>query len=255
MSNEKPLNRRSFLSRIAVGGVAAGTMSLIAGPALAQVTDSDGGRYADPAGRGRGGGRSSGITDRDSGSRADPGGNGRGTGLNDRDANDPACTGRGRQRTGITDSDGGSQADPGGDGRGTGVSDSDSSDRYCNGRRGRSGGGGGGNITDSDSGAWTDPGSRGRGRGGSRTGLTDRDANDPSGYGRGRPRGGSLAEWGDDDYHVEFTVDPASKSAVVYILDGHVKDGVKVEAAKITDVKLTVVDPKLVKGVLDLRAC
>ena len=64
------------------------------------------------------------------------------------------------------------------------------------------------------------------------------------------PRGGSLADWGEDEYHVEYTVDTASKSAVVYICNGElvankVVDGINVAADKITDVKLAVVDPKL----------
>lgn len=69
------------------------------------VTDSDGGAYADPAGYGRGVyGRTSGITDSDGGPYADPAGNGRGT----------ARVGY----TGLTDSDGGPYADPAGNGRG-----------------------------------------------------------------------------------------------------------------------------------------
>lgn len=37
------------------------------------------------------------------------------------------------------------------------------------------------------------------------------------------PHGGALAEWGDHDYHVEFTVDHPAGTAVVYILDGNAK--------------------------------
>lgn len=34
------------------------------------------------------------------------------------------------------------------------------------------------------------------------------------------PHGGTLIEWGDEEYHGEFTVDHARKETVVYILDG-----------------------------------
>jgi hypothetical protein len=130
------LGRRSLLGAAAglAGAAALGTPR----SADAQVTDSDGGQCADPAGRGRG---ATGVTDNDGGQYADPVGNGRFSGL--------------------TDSDGGSCADPAGQGRG----------------RPASGGGGGrtsGGPTDSDSGAYADP--AGQGRGGVRTGLTDSDS-------------------------------------------------------------------------------
>jgi hypothetical protein len=34
------------------------------------------------------------------------------------------------------------------------------------------------------------------------------------------PHGGALAEWGEEEYHVEFTVDHGKKQATVYVLDG-----------------------------------
>jgi hypothetical protein len=37
------------------------------------------------------------------------------------------------------------------------------------------------------------------------------------------PHGGALAEWGDEKYHAEFTVDHEKKQATVYILDGSAK--------------------------------
>ncbi|MDQ3037152.1 MAG: hypothetical protein M3Y87_32460 [Myxococcota bacterium] len=95
------------------------------------VTDSDGGAYADPAGYGRGQRAQghTGVTDSDSGAWADPAGSGRGvygrtSGVTDSDGGayaDPVGNGRGRARggySGITDSDGGPYADPSGHGRG-----------------------------------------------------------------------------------------------------------------------------------------
>ena len=83
------------MGRVA-GGIAGGAALTVLGtePALAQVTDRDTGRYADPIGRGRGR-RRSGCTDTDGGRYADPAGDGR-------------C----RRRTGCTDNDGGRYADP-----------------------------------------------------------------------------------------------------------------------------------------------
>lgn len=100
------------------------------------LTDSDGGAYADPAGCGRGTARlgRTGITDSDGGPYADPAGQGRGqwgragwsSGITDSDSgaggcSDPGGNGRGPQRgiaTGFTDGDAGQQADPAGAGRG-----------------------------------------------------------------------------------------------------------------------------------------
>ena len=48
------LRRRSFLASVLGGLAASGALTLVAGKALAfQVTDSDSGARADPAGRGR----------------------------------------------------------------------------------------------------------------------------------------------------------------------------------------------------------
>jgi len=57
------------------------------------------------------------------------------------------------------------------------------------------------------------------------------------------PHGGPLAEW-DDLYHAEFTVDHAAQKVVVYILDDKAKAAPKIDAAKISKVKLTVLETK-----------
>lgn len=157
IKTKSAMNRRSLLRGLAVGAVATVSVALGARPAVAQITDGDGGACADPGGRGRG---ATGVTDNDSGIRADPAGNGRYSGMTDSDSGgcaDPASQGRGPQSgggsrgpSGPTDSDSGTYADPGGQGRG-GI------------RTGR---------TDNDSGAWADP--PGGGRWGS--GLTDSDS-------------------------------------------------------------------------------
>ncbi|HPD92523.1 MAG: hypothetical protein H6900_14935 [Rhodobacter sp.] len=103
------LGRRAFLLG-AFGGSTA-----LAGCVTTSITDSDTGRYADPAGGGRG---SVGLTDSDSGRYADPAGRGRGAqGITDSDTGryaDPVGRGRGRN---CTDADGGAYADPVGRGR------------------------------------------------------------------------------------------------------------------------------------------
>ncbi len=65
------------------------------------------------------------------------------------------------------------------------------------------------------------------------------------------PHGGPLADW-DDKFHAEFTIDTAKKQAVVYILDDKAKLAPKIDAAKITKVKLAItsVQPPLL---LDLK--
>lgn len=48
------------------------------------------------------------------------------------------------------------------------------------------------------------------------------------------PHDGALAEWGDEEYHAEFTVDHAQKKATVYILDGSARNAVPIAAETIT---------------------
>ena len=96
MKSRQGFGRRSFLARVLGGVAAGGALTLVSGEALAfQVTDSDSGARADPAGRGRGR-----------------------TGESDGDPTDPA--GYGRPRTGCSDGDSGRGADPAGRGRGQG---------------------------------------------------------------------------------------------------------------------------------------
>jgi hypothetical protein len=54
------------------------------------------------------------------------------------------------------------------------------------------------------------------------------------------PHGGALAEWGNEEYHAEFTVDHKTKQATVYILDGTAKKAPDIDPAKITEVKLSI---------------
>ena len=54
------------------------------------------------------------------------------------------------------------------------------------------------------------------------------------------PHEGTLVEWGDEEYHPEFTVDHKAKQVTVYLLDGTAKKAPNVDAAKITDLKLTI---------------
>jgi hypothetical protein len=101
MKSTRKLSRRSFLTRVAGGAVAAGgAMVMLSGKAQAQVTDSDTGPHADGAGHGRGSNHIRGCTDNDSGSNADRAGNGRGNRRSDSDSGpnaDPANCGRGRR--------------------------------------------------------------------------------------------------------------------------------------------------------------
>jgi|TARA_R110000868_G_scaffold144412_1_gene363589 hypothetical protein len=107
MAKKGKLSRRSFLTRVAGGTIAAGAIGTVAGATMMQ-------RYTD----------------------ADPvDGVGR-TGITDADPSDAAN--HGHSRTGITDSDSGACADAGGYGRGnTGWTDSDSSGCADPGGRGR----------------------------------------------------------------------------------------------------------------------
>lgn len=47
------------------------------------------------------------------------------------------------------------------------------------------------------------------------------------------PHGGAIADWGDGNYHVEFTVDHGNKQATVYVLGGDGKTPAPVNAAKL----------------------
>lgn len=146
-SNETTVGRRSAIKALGAAVLGASATSLTgcivttpARPVAYQsgITDGDGGRYADPAGAGRGPRRAvaTGITDADSaagGQMQDAGGYGRGH------------HGQAGWQSGLTDSDTGSYADPAGNGRGTG-------------RLGYTG------ITDSDGGQWADQAGHGRGR-------------------------------------------------------------------------------------------
>jgi hypothetical protein len=48
------------------------------------------------------------------------------------------------------------------------------------------------------------------------------------------PHGGALVEWGEEEYHAEFTVDHGKKEATVYILDGSAKKAHPIKAESIT---------------------
>ena len=48
------------------------------------------------------------------------------------------------------------------------------------------------------------------------------------------PHGGALAEWGDEEYHAEFTVDHPTQQATVYILDGTAKKAKPIAAKRLT---------------------
>ena len=54
------------------------------------------------------------------------------------------------------------------------------------------------------------------------------------------PHGGVLAEWGEHEYHAEFTVDHKTKSITIYVLDGEAKKAPKVDVGKISKVMVTV---------------
>lgn len=48
------------------------------------------------------------------------------------------------------------------------------------------------------------------------------------------PHQGALAEWGDEEYHPEFTVDHKTQEAIVYILDGRARKAKPIAARSIT---------------------
>jgi len=108
MAKKGKMSRRSFLTRVAGGTIAAGAVGAAATATMMQ-------RYsdADPAD----GVARTGITDSDSGDMANHGTSR--TGLTDSDSGSCADnSGYGRGNTGYTDSDGSGCTDPGGRGRG-----------------------------------------------------------------------------------------------------------------------------------------
>lgn len=60
------------------------------------------------------------------------------------------------------------------------------------------------------------------------------------------PHGGALVEWGDEEYHAEFTVDHGKKQATVYILDGSAKKPAPIKVESITLVIMNVKPPATV---------
>ena len=54
------------------------------------------------------------------------------------------------------------------------------------------------------------------------------------------PHDGALAEWGEEQFHAEFTVDHGKKQATIYILDGTAKSAPKLNANEISNVELTI---------------
>lgn len=48
------------------------------------------------------------------------------------------------------------------------------------------------------------------------------------------PHKGALAEWGEEEYHIEFTVDHKTKEATVYVLDGSAKKAKPIDAKTLT---------------------
>jgi len=55
-------------------------------------------------------------------------------------------------------------------------------------------------------------------------------------HGAEGPHGGALAEWGEEEYHPEFTVDHSDQTATVYILDGSAK---KAKPIAVKEISLT----------------
>ena len=48
------------------------------------------------------------------------------------------------------------------------------------------------------------------------------------------PHHGALVEWGEEEYHAEFTVDHKAKEATVYVLDGSAKKAAPIDAKELT---------------------
>jgi hypothetical protein len=53
-------------------------------------------------------------------------------------------------------------------------------------------------------------------------------------HGAEGPHGGAIAEWGEEEYHPEFTVDHATQEATVYVLDGSAKKAAPIDAKELT---------------------
>jgi hypothetical protein len=53
------------------------------------------------------------------------------------------------------------------------------------------------------------------------------------------PHSGPLAEWGDHEYHAEFTADRKAKSVTIYVLDAKGEKAPKLDPAKIANVTLS----------------
>ncbi|MSU79526.1 MAG: hypothetical protein EXS16_15720 [Gemmataceae bacterium] len=58
------------------------------------------------------------------------------------------------------------------------------------------------------------------------------------------PHGGKLIEWGGDVFHVEFTIDTVAKTVTLYILDDKANPSPKIDAAKISKVKVHILSTK-----------
>src|SRR4051794_36238606 len=56
------------------------------------------------------------------------------------------------------------------------------------------------------------------------------------------PHGGAVIEWGDEEYHLEFTVDRKTRQATVYVLDGNIRKAKPIAAKQLT---LTLTQPVL----------
>jgi hypothetical protein len=73
----------------------------------------------------------------------------------------------------------------------------------------------------------------------STSGADSAEESDDHHHGAG-PHGGTVAEWGDGNYHVEFTVDHGKKESVVYILGS---DGTSPAPVKTDKVLLSINEP------------
>jgi hypothetical protein len=70
-------------------------------------------------------------------------------------------------------------------------------------------------------------------------------------HGEVGPHGGPLADW-DDTYHAEFTVVPAEKKVIVFILDNKAEKAPTIAVDKITEIKLNLKAPTKVED-LELK--